>query len=60
MTLTRGNRDEIRGLADWAASAGAVCFNLYFLVSTGRGERMRGLEPRENEEVLAELADLQK
>jgi radical SAM protein with 4Fe4S-binding SPASM domain len=58
-TLTRGNRDEVRSLADWAASARAVCFNLYFLVSTGRGERMRGLEPGENEAVLAELADLQ-
>lgn len=59
MTLTSGNRGEVRRLVDWAASAGAVCFNLYFLVSTGRGERMRGLEPAENEEVLAELADLQ-
>ncbi len=52
-TLTRGNRGEVRRLAAWAADAGAVCFNLYFLVETGRGEGMRGLAPEENEEVLA-------
>lgn len=59
-TLTRGNRDELQALVDWAARAGAVSFNLYFLVATGRGEGMRGLSPAENEEVLAELAGLQK
>ncbi len=59
-TLTRANRYEIGALAAWAASAGAVCFNLYFLVATGRGERMRGLSPAENEEVLSELVELQR
>lgn len=59
-TLTRGNRGEIPRLAEWAAGAGAVCFNVYFLVATGRGVRMRGLEPEQNEEVLAELARLQR
>lgn len=57
-TLTRGNRDQVRAIAGWAAEAGAVCFNLYFLVETGRGEGMRGLPPEENEAVLGELVDL--
>jgi radical SAM protein with 4Fe4S-binding SPASM domain len=59
-TLTAGNRGEVRRLAAWAAEAGAVCFNLYFLVETGRGSGMRGLEPEENEAVLEELVALQR
>ncbi len=59
-TVTRGNRAEVGELAAWAAEAGAVCFNLYFLVETGRGEGMSGLAPEENEAVLAELVELGK
>ncbi len=59
-SLTRGNRAELSRLVAWAAEAGAVCFNLYFLVETGRGEGMHGLSPEENEEVLAELVELQR
>ncbi|HSL81727.1 MAG TPA: radical SAM protein [Thermoanaerobaculia bacterium] len=59
-SLTPGNREEVRSLAAWAADAGAVCFNLYFLVETGRGSGMRGLAPEENEEVLGELVALQR
>jgi radical SAM protein with 4Fe4S-binding SPASM domain len=57
-TLTPGNRHEISRLAEWSAEQGAVCFNLYFLVETGRGEGMRPLSPEENEEVLEELVEL--
>jgi AdoMet-dependent heme synthase len=59
-TITRGNRAELRRLVQWAAGAGAVSFNLYFLVATGRGEGMAGLTPDENEAVLAELAGLER
>ncbi len=59
-SLTRGNRSELARLVAWAAEAGAVCFNLYFLVETGRGEGMHGLSPAENEEVLGELVELQR
>ena len=58
-SLTRGNRREIAALAAWAEERGAVSFNVYFLVSTGRGETMRGLTPAENEDVLRELAGLE-
>jgi radical SAM protein with 4Fe4S-binding SPASM domain len=57
--VTRGNRSEIPVIAEWAAGRGAVAFNVYFLVQTGRGSGMRGLTPAENEEVLAELARLE-
>ncbi|HJU86016.1 MAG TPA: radical SAM protein [Gemmatimonadota bacterium] len=59
-TVTRGNRHEIARLAAWAAEKGAVSFNCYFVVSTGRASGMRGLSPHENDEVLAELVALGK
>ena len=59
-TITRGNRPELADLVAWAAEAGAVSFNLYFIVSTGRGSGMPGLTPEENEEVLKELVDLEQ
>lgn len=59
-SLTRGNRREIPALAAWAADHGAVSFNVYFLVATGRGEGMSGLSPAENDAVLGELAQLER
>ncbi|MGH7558827.1 MAG: radical SAM protein [Gemmatimonadota bacterium] len=58
-SVTRGNRAGIPEIAKWAAGRGAVAFNVYFLVQTGRGAGMRGLTPSENEEVLAELVRLE-
>ena len=59
-TVTRGNRDELRELVAWAENQGALSFNLYFLVATGRGEGMEGLPPAENDEVLQELVGLEE
>lgn len=57
-TLTRGNRDELRALVDWAGTQGAVSFNAYFLVTTGRGAGMAELSPQDHETLLGELVDL--
>ncbi len=54
-TATKGNRRELAALVDWAAGQGAVCFNLYFLVATGRGARLADLAPAEYEALLGEL-----
>jgi radical SAM protein with 4Fe4S-binding SPASM domain len=59
-TVTRGNRAELPTVAAWAAERGAVAFNVYFLVETGRGEGMHGLDPAENEAVLEELVGLER
>ncbi|HSR42338.1 MAG TPA: SPASM domain-containing protein, partial [Longimicrobiales bacterium] len=59
-TVTRGNRGELADIAAFAADRGAVAFNVYFLVTTGRGVGMRGLEPAENEAVLEELLTLER
>ena len=53
---TKGNRTELAGLAAWAAEQGAVSFNCYFLVATGRGAGLSDLSPLEYEAVLADLA----
>jgi AdoMet-dependent heme synthase len=59
-SLTRGNRAELPGIAAWADEHGAVAFNVYFLVATGRAADMPGLAPQENEAVLRELAALER
>ena len=59
-TVTKGNRHELSRLAAGSAEQGAVCFNAYFLVSTGRGARMTDLRPDEGERALAELVTLSR
>jgi AdoMet-dependent heme synthase len=54
-TATKGNRRELGPLIEWAAQEGAVSFNLYFLVATGRGARLSDLEPAEYEDLLGAL-----
>jgi radical SAM protein with 4Fe4S-binding SPASM domain len=55
-TATPGNAAEIPRLVDWAAGQGAACFNLYFLVPTGRGAGLEDLAPEGIETLLAALA----
>ena len=55
-TVTKGNRAELERLAAWSAEQGAVSFNCYFLVATGRGASLSDLAPADYEAVLADLA----
>ena len=59
-TATKGNRAELERIAQWSAEQGAVAFNCYFLVATGRGAGMSDLAPAEYEAVLADLAKWQR
>ena len=59
-TATKGNGAEIARLVDWAAEQGAVAFNLYFLVATGRGARLSDLGPDDYEVLLADLVEYHK
>ena len=59
-TATKGNRAELERVARWAADQGAVAFNCYFLVATGRGAGLSDLAPAEYEAVLADLARWQR
>jgi radical SAM protein with 4Fe4S-binding SPASM domain len=59
-TVTKGNRAELERLVAWSAEQGAVAFNCYFLVATGRGAGLSDLAPAEYEAVLADLAQWQR
>jgi radical SAM protein with 4Fe4S-binding SPASM domain len=54
-TITRRSRSELEALVTWAVKQGAVSFNAYFLVATGRGARLSDLTPDEYESALTEL-----
>ena len=56
-TATKGNRTEIGRIIEWAAQQGAVSFNLYFLVPTGRGARLSDLDAAAHEALLEELVE---
>jgi radical SAM protein with 4Fe4S-binding SPASM domain len=56
-TATKGNRGEIGRIIEWAAQEGAVSFNLYFLVPTGRGARLSDLDAIAYEALLGELVE---
>lgn len=59
-TVTKGNHHELSRIAAWSAAQGAVCFNAYFLVPTGRGSRMTDLSPEACEGALEELVTLHR
>jgi radical SAM protein with 4Fe4S-binding SPASM domain len=59
-TATPGNAGEVPALVDWAAEQGAVCFNLYFLVPTGRGSGLMDLAAERIEDLLGMLAEAER
>ena len=59
-TVTKGNRGELERLVAWSAERGAVAFNCYFLVPTGRGASLTDLSPADTEAVLGDLARWQR
>ncbi len=58
-TVLRMNVHEIPGIVDFSHRKGAVGFNAYFLVCTGRGEKMTDISPGQQEEVLSYLLQAQ-
>ncbi|MEE9202684.1 MAG: radical SAM protein, partial [Dehalococcoidia bacterium] len=58
-TATQWNYEEIPAMIDFAQSKGAVAFNLYYLVCTGRGEGLADITPQQYEESLAYVVEAQ-
>ncbi len=58
-TVFEENRGELPGLAELAEVHGAVAFNLFFLVCTGRGVTQTDLAPEAYEATLAQILRLQ-
>lgn len=54
------NCEEVPAMADLACRLGARVFNLYFLICTGRGERVTDLSTAQRETMLVRLYELQK
>lgn len=59
-TVMDMNREEIPQLIDFARQKGAWSFNLYYLVQTGRGQRLNDLSPEQTESSLRDLVDIQE
>ncbi len=59
-TVMDMNRQEIPQLLEFARQKGAWSFNLYFLVQTGRGQRMNDLSAADTEAALTDLVDAQE
>jgi radical SAM protein with 4Fe4S-binding SPASM domain len=58
-TVMDFNRDEIPELMAFARELGAWSFNLYFLVQTGRGQKMNDLDATATDAILREMVDHQ-
>ncbi len=56
LTVTKENRGALSDVIRLAGEKGATGVNIFFLVCTGRGQRMTDLSPSEYEGVLEEIA----
>jgi len=60
-TVGAHNLRELRAIADFAHDElGARVWNLYFLVQTGRGQFVSDIRPEHYDQVLADLAEIQR
>jgi radical SAM protein with 4Fe4S-binding SPASM domain len=58
-TVMEMNYAEIPAMLAFAREKGAWSFNLYFLVQTGRGQRLNDLSPERTEAMLSDLVGWQ-
>ncbi|MEK6590445.1 MAG: radical SAM protein [Nitrospinota bacterium] len=57
-TVTKGNYDEIPSIVEFAYKTGARVFNLFFLVCTGRGEKMTDISAEQYEDMLSYIYEI--
>lgn len=53
------NHEEVPRIAEFARDKGVLAFNAYFLVCTGRGEKLTDITPGQHEALLEELIAVQ-
>jgi len=58
-TPTLKNIHELPAIAAWAHTMGAMAFNIFFLVCTGRGQKMTDITPATYEETLRWVSSVQ-
>lgn len=54
------NADEYLAMADFAQKAGARVLNIFFLVCTGRGEKMTDITPAAYEDLMKQIVSSQE
>jgi radical SAM protein with 4Fe4S-binding SPASM domain len=59
MTVLPWNFEEINDMMEFASAEGVTGFTLYFLVCTGRGERLSDISPQQYEGALVTLVEAQ-
>lgn len=59
-TVVRQNAADLEAIAERAHTLGARVFNVYFLVSTGRGSYVTDITPEDYESIMHRLYDLQR
>ena len=58
-SVTRWNYDQISKIVEYSEGMGAKVFNLYFLVTTGRGKTVMDISSKQYEEMMSTLFELQ-
>ncbi len=58
-SVSEWNFDEVPALIKFASEQGAQAFNLYYLVCTGRGEKLTDITPAQYEDSLTSLIKAQ-
>lgn len=58
-SVTETNANEVPAMIDFARASGAKVLNIFFLVCTGRGEKMSDITPATYERVLQQLVEAQ-
>ncbi|HVO33179.1 MAG TPA: radical SAM protein [Elusimicrobiota bacterium] len=59
-TVTTANVDRLRELAEQAGALGAILWNVFFLVPTGRAQASLMIRPQRCEEALHQLVEISK
>lgn len=57
-TVVKENRGRLREIASFAGETGARAVHFFFLVCTGRGEKMSDITPSEYEEALKDIIEI--
>jgi radical SAM protein with 4Fe4S-binding SPASM domain len=58
-SIHQANVGQVDEIMDWAHKQGAMVMNFFFLVCTGRGEKVTDITPLQYEQVLSHLLDVQ-
>lgn len=59
-SINQGNATELEGMIDFTQSVGAHLLNIFFLICTGRGEKMSDITAQQYETALEQIIEAQQ